>query len=194
MIFGASRSRRPRTTARASRRATSGAPIDDELPPKLIPSLRQLFSTGVGLVHTRLALAGVELEEEIQRLLGAAVLALIALILVLLALIVGTFTIVAAVPPDYRVGTMIVITVVYLVIAVLIGLRLRAIFHSRPPIFGATLAELEKDKETWSHIARAHQAAEEASARSAHIQEDAFAHVEPSSSVSGTAPRSQGVR
>ncbi|MGI9025264.1 MAG: phage holin family protein [Burkholderiaceae bacterium] len=172
------------------------------MPPKLIPSLRQLISTAAGLAHTRLALAGVELEEEIQRLLGAALLGLVALVLVLLALIVGTFTIVAAVPPEYRVVTMIVITLVYLVIAAVLAMRLRSIFQLRPPIFGATLAELEKDKETWSHMARAHQAADDAADHHAHFQEDAFAHVEPadvvpsaeSSMGSRTAPRSQGVR
>lgn len=208
MIFGASRSRRPRATVRSSDRAraradrlTGSAVVDDELPPKLIPSLRQLVSTAAGLAHTRLALAGVELEEEIQRLLSAAVLALIALVLVVLALIVGTFTIVAAVAPEYRVMTMIIITVIYLVIAALLIVRLRSIFKLRPPIFGATLAELEKDKETWTHMARAHAAAEVAGARSAPVQEDAFAHVEPSSPEGTTAgmtpravPRSQGVR
>lgn len=187
MIFGASRSRRSRTTPRAGGRATSDPLIDDDLPPKLIPSLRQLASTAVGLAHTRLALAGIELEEEIQRLLGAAVLGMIALVLVLLALIVGTFTIVLAVSPEYRVATMIAITAIYLVIAAMLGMRLRSIFQLRPPIFGATLAELEKDKETWSHLARAHQAAEE---RHAHRQEDAFAHVQPS----GTPQHSQGGR
>ena len=163
--------------------------IDDELPPKLIPSLRQLISTAVGLAHTRVALAGVELEEEIQRLLGAAGLALVAAVLVLLALIVGTFAIVFAAPPDYRVATMIAITVIYLVIAALLAMRLRSIFHLRPPIFGATFAELEKDKETWSHMARAHQAGEEAATYSAHRQEDAFAQVQPAA-----ASRAEGAR
>ncbi len=202
MIFGAGRSRRSRSAPRPSRRGANAPLVEDELPPKLIPSLRQLISTAAGLAHTRLALAGVELEEEIQRLLGAALLGLVALVLVLLALIVGTFTIVAAVPPEYRVVTMIVITLVYLVIAAVLAMRLRSIFQLRPPIFGATLAELEKDKETWSHMARAHQAADDAADRHAHFQEDAFAHVEPadvvpsaeSSMGSRTAPRSQGVR
>ena len=192
MIFGASRSRRsrtmPRAGGRASGRVSSDPRIDDEFPPKLIPSLRQLLSTALGLAHTRLALAGVELEEEVQRLLNAAVLALIAIVLVLLSLIVGTFTIVLAVPPEYRVVTMIAITLIYLVIAVVLGMRLRSIFQLRPPIFGATLAELEKDKETWSHMERAHQAADEAQARRADMQEDAFAHVQPP----GPPQRSQG--
>jgi uncharacterized membrane protein YqjE len=161
----------------------SSEPVgDDELPPRLIPSVRQFLSTAIGLAHTRLALAGLELEEEIQRLLGAALLALITLVVGSLALVVGTFTIVLAVPPEYRVGTMVAITVVYVVIAALLASRLRSIFLLRPPIFGATLAELEKDKETWSHIARAHQAAEEARSREPH-EEDAFAPVRPVTST-----------
>ena len=192
MIFGASRSRRPRA-ARASRRGAGETLVDDELPPKLIPSLRQLVSTAVGLAHTRLALAGVELEEEIQRLLSAAVLALIALLLVVLALIVGTFTIVLAVPPEYRVVTMIAITIIYLGIAVMLVFRLRSIFRLRPPIFGATLAELEKDKETWSHMARAHQAAEDAQ-RYAASEEDAFAPIQPLAENARERARAQGDR
>ena len=156
---------------------------EEELPPKLIPSLRLLISTAVSLAHTRLALAGVELEEEVQRLIGAAALALVALILVSLALVVGTFTIVAAVPPEYRVATMAGITVVYMIAAIVIVMRLKGIFTNRPPIFGATLAEIDKDKETLSQMARAHEAAEEAREREAQARargEDAFAPLAPS--------------
>ncbi len=190
MIFGSSRPRRSRDGARAGRRVERVGIVNDELPPKLVPSLRQLLSTAVGLAHTRLALAGIELEEEIQRLLSATALALLAMVLVLLALIVGTFTIVVAVPPELRVATMIAITVIYLVIAAVLAMRLRSIFKLRPPIFGATLAELEKDKETWGHMVRAHQAAEDAGARNAPLQEDAFAQVRPASANA----RSEGAR
>jgi|GEM_PF-278743 len=177
MIFGASRPRRARTP-RASRR-TADIPLDaEELPPKLIPSLRLLLSTAVSLAHTRISLAGVELEEEVQRLIGAAALALVVLILVSLALVVGTFTIVLAVPPEYRVGTMAGLTLVYGIAAVVLGLRLKGVFTNRPPIFGATLAEIDKDKETLSQMARAHEAAEELRDREARARargEDAFA-------------------
>src|ERR1700712_3778356 len=110
MIFGAERPRRPRSQPRASRRASSSLSAAD-LPPKLIPSLRAMVSTGASLLHTRLALAGIELEEEMQRFIAAAALGVVSLIFVLLALIVGTFTIVVAVPPEYRVGTMLAITI-----------------------------------------------------------------------------------
>lgn len=178
MIFGAARQRRPRTP-RPSRRVAADTMVVEELPPKLIPSLRQLISTGVALAHTRLALAGIELEEELQRLISAAVLGLLSLILISLALVVGTFTIVAAVPPEHRVATMAGITLLYLLIAVVLVMKLKGIFTDRPPIFGATLAELEKDKETLSQMARAHDAADEARERA----EDAFAPVRPAPST-----------
>ena len=162
MIFGASRARRERSPLRGRE---AGGVATEELPPALLPSLRQIVSSATSLLHTRLSLAGVELEEEMQRLIMAAVFGFIALVLVLLALIVGTFTIVAAVPPDYRVVTMIIITVVYLVIAAVLGLRIKSIFSNRPPLLGATLAELEKDKETITQMLRAYDAAEVARER-----------------------------
>src|SRR5947209_86675 len=124
MIFGASGSRRSRSTRAIRRAPETEAAHDEPLPPKLIPSLRSLFHTGTSLLHTRLALAGVELEEEIQRMLGVVVMAGIAGIAALMALVVLTFTIVAAVPEDHRVVTMIVITLVYLVLAVVMALRI----------------------------------------------------------------------
>ena len=44
--------------------------LDVEQPPRLFASLRQLLITVLGMAHTRMALAGVELEEELQRLIG----------------------------------------------------------------------------------------------------------------------------
>lgn len=176
MIFGASRPRRPRATQRSSRRTPDEIEREGDLPPKLVPSVRQLFSTAVALVHTRLTLAGLELEEEMQRLIHAAAYGFGALVLVFLALVVGTFTIVAAAPPEHRVLTMILVTLAYFAVAVFLLLRVRSIFKNRGPIFGATLAELEKDRETLSQMARAHELAEEAhdrEMRNAH--EDAYA-------------------
>src|ERR1700712_3536622 len=179
MIFGAERPRRPRSSPRPGRRTSAPSFSAEDLPPKLIPSLRAMVSTGASLLHTRLALAGLELEEEMQRFISAAALGVVALIFVLLALIVGTFTIVVAVPPEYRVGTMLAITILYLVIAIVAVVRVRSIFANRPPIFSATLTELEKDRETLSQMNRAHQAAEEARERAQHSGEDAFESVPP---------------
>lgn len=172
MIFGAATPRRPRPP-RVSRRESAGPAVEGPLPPKLIPSIRQLVSTAVSLAHTRIALAGLELEEEMQRLIKAAALGFGALILAFLGLIVGTFTIVLAVAAEYRVMTMLIITVLYLGGALIAILVVKSIFSTRPPILSATLAELEKDKETLSQMSRAHEAAEEARDRERERQANA---------------------
>lgn len=179
MIFGASRPRHPRSSTRASRATADAVHSAEELPPKLAPSLKQLAATAASIAHTRLSLAGLELEEEVHRLVSAAAQGIVALILVSLALVVGTFTIVAAAPVEYRVVTMIIITVVYVAIAWLLVVRVKAIFTNRPPLFEATLAELEKDKEALAQMARAHEAEEEARERerARGRDEEAFASV-----------------
>ncbi len=167
MIFGASRPRRPRSTSRTSRDAYDRDEPFQQLPPKLIPTLKQFASTAASIVHTRLSLAGIELEEEVQRLVSAAAMGVVALMLVSLALVVGTFTVIAAVPIEYRVPTMIAITVVYLLIAVVLVLRVKGLFTNRPPIFAATLAELEKDKDALAQMAHQYAAEEAANDRRA---------------------------
>ena len=189
MITAAHRERPPRPSwrerkaAAAAEAAASRAMPDEELPPKLGHSLRELFSTASSIVHTRIALAGIELEEEIQRLLGAAVMGIVMMVAGFMALVVATFTIVLAVPPDYRVGTMIAITLVYVLIVLVLALRVRAVFKGRPPIFGATLAELEKDKDTLMQLSRARHVAEAARERAKAGDETAYTSMTPSASM-----------
>ena len=166
MIFGASRPRRPRSPSRFARDPSARDESTSQLPPKLIPTLRQFAATASSIVHTRLSLAGLELQEELQRVVNAAAMGVVALVLVFMAVVVGTFTIIAAVPIEYRVITMVAITVVYLVVAGVLGLRIKALFTSRPGFFSATLAELEKDKDALARMAHEHEA-EEAAERQA---------------------------
>jgi len=109
-------------------------------------SVRRLGVTTLAILHTRLSLAGVELEEEIQRLVGALVLALGLVLFAALALLVFTLMVVFWLAPDNRVGGMAIIAVLYAAIAAVLAWQLRRLFLLRPPIFSATLAELEKDR------------------------------------------------
>jgi uncharacterized membrane protein YqjE len=114
-------------------------------PPRLLSSLRRLAATGLGILQTRLALAGIELEEEIQRLLGMLVLALGAMLFFALGLLVFTLLIVLAFWDEHRVVAFGVLTVLYLGLGGFFFYKLKASLGSRPPIFETTLAELEKD-------------------------------------------------
>jgi uncharacterized membrane protein YqjE len=109
-------------------------------------SLRQFGATTLGMVHTRLSLAGVELEEELQRLVGVLLMALAGLLFVALALIVFTFLIVFSVREDERVIALAILGLVYALAAVLFGWRAKRVMDLRPALFAATLAELEKDR------------------------------------------------
>ena len=108
-------------------------------------SLLRISAGVLAILHTRLSLAGVELEEEAQRLFGALALALGVAIFGALALLVFTLMLVFWLAPDNRVAGMATIALVYAVIAIFLAWRLRRVFVLRPPIFSATLAELEKD-------------------------------------------------
>jgi len=161
-------SRAARAARREEReRQRRAAELEDELdpPPKLGPSIRDLLTTATNVVHTRLALAGLELEEEIQRLLAAAAITLGALVFLFLGLLVATLAIVAAVDPDHRLIALIILMVVYFAIGAVGLFKVKALFELRPPIFGATFAELDKDKETLSQMIHAHRAAEASRAR-----------------------------
>lgn len=112
----------------------------------LFGSARRLAVTVLAILHTRLSLAGVELEEEIQRLVGALVLALGLALFAALALLVFTLMAVFWLAPENRVGGMAIIAILYAAIAAILAWQLRRLFLVRPPIFSATLAELEKDR------------------------------------------------
>lgn len=111
----------------------------------LFASLRQLAATGIAIFQTRLALAGIELEEEIQRLLRVLLLALGLILFLALGLLVFTLMIVLAFRDEHRVLAMGALAFIYLAIAAGLWWRLRRQLAERPPIFEATLAELEKD-------------------------------------------------
>lgn len=116
-----------------------------EVPPRLLASLRQFALTALAMAHTRLALAGVELEEELQRLV-ALLLSLLGLaVFGLVGLLVATFTVVIAVDPAQRVAVMTGFSLVYLALAGWMAWRLRRLLATRPPLLQATLAEIAQD-------------------------------------------------
>lgn len=121
--------------------------MTDSESPGLRSSLRRLGVTALGALHTRLALAGIEIEEEIQRLVGLMMMAMAALLLAALGLLVLSFLVVALLWDSYRVASFVGLAVLYLGLAAVLALRLLQTLRTRPPVLQATLAELEKDRE-----------------------------------------------
>ena len=122
-------------------------PSETGAPPRLIASLRQLALTALAMAHTRLALAGAELEEELQRLTGLLLSLLGLLVFGLMGLLMLTLTAVLAVDAGQRVAVMSGFAVVYLGLAGGLVWRVQRMVATRPPFLQATLAEMARDRE-----------------------------------------------
>lgn len=122
-------------------------PADSGTPPRLLASLRQLALMALAMAHTRLALAGVELEEELQRLIGLLLSLLGLLVFGLMGVLMLSFTVVLAVDASQRVAVMAGFAVAYLGLAGGLVWRVRRMLAERPPFLQATLAEMARDRE-----------------------------------------------
>jgi len=120
--------------------------MTDSASPGLRASLRALAASSLGVLQTRLALAGLELEEEIQRLVGLLVLAMGATVFASLGLMVLTLLVVATFWETDRVAVCAALTLIYLGMAAFLGWRIRRALVTRPPVLAATLEELGKDR------------------------------------------------
>lgn len=122
-------------------------PPETSPPPRLLASLRQLALTALAMAHTRLALAGVELEEELQRLLGLMLSLLGLLVFGLVGVLTVTCMVVLAVDAAQRVLVLACFSAVYLGLAGWLVWRVQRMLAARPPFLQATLAEMERDRD-----------------------------------------------
>lgn len=107
--------------------------------------VRLLGATLLDMVHTRLELAAVEIEEESQRLLGYFVMALLALVLCGIAMLLVALTIIMVFWDSYRLEAAIGLAALFGAMGAMVALKLRASFAARPRMLAATVAELNKD-------------------------------------------------
>lgn len=120
---------------------------DGGQPPRLFASLRQLGLTALAMAHTRVALAGVELEEELQRLIGLLLSLLGLLVFGLVGVLMVTLMVVLAVDSAQRVAVLAFFAAVYLVLAGWFWWRVQRTLATRPPFLQATLAEMAHDRD-----------------------------------------------
>ncbi|KVA06092.1 phage holin family protein [Burkholderia ubonensis] len=109
--------------------------------------LRRLIGSVIGLLQTRLELAGIELAEEKERLMGVLFLGLVAMMLATMALISLTMLVAIAFWDTYRWQSLAVVTALYAIAGAACALKVRASLRNAPVVFEATLAEFEKDRE-----------------------------------------------
>jgi uncharacterized membrane protein YqjE len=114
--------------------------------PSLSTAFAGLLATLLGMLHTRLELAGIELGEEIGRLLMMLAAAAALLMFACLALLVASLLVVFAFDGNARLIAMGLLALGYALIAAGLGWYLRQTVLNRPPMFAATLAELARDR------------------------------------------------
>ncbi len=127
--------------------APGAAPTEANSPPRLFASLRQLLLTLLGMAHTRMALASVELEDELQRLIGLLLSLLGLLVFGLVGMLMLTLLLVLAVDATQRVAVLALLALGYLGLGGWFWWRLQRALATRPPFFQATLAEMAQDRE-----------------------------------------------
>lgn len=115
-------------------------------PAGLFDSIKALLERTITLLHGRAELFTTELEEELTRLLGVVLWALVA---VFTAIIGTTFLAVMTllfIPADYRGWAALAIAVLFLATALFGLVSIRKIARAKPRPFDASLTELEKDR------------------------------------------------
>lgn len=107
--------------------------------------LRRVGASLLQLARTRLELAGVELQEEVQRAAGLLVSAVLLLAAALAALLIGAAAVLLWLAPDQRPAAALALAVVSGVFAWWQLRRIRSALAARPPLFEQTLATLAAD-------------------------------------------------
>ena len=108
-------------------------------------AMAQLGASALAMLRTRLELASVEFAEAREHIKDMVLLAAVGTVLGLFALLFASLFVIACFWDSYRLAAVGGVTVFYVVIAVLVFARLRAISRDAPPPFAATLEELEND-------------------------------------------------
>ncbi|MDQ1922910.1 phage holin family protein [Massilia pseudoviolaceinigra] len=108
-------------------------------------SVGRIGATLVAMVQTRLELAAVEVQEELQRFLGYVVLALASLILFGIAALLVVLLVVVIFWDSYRLEAIGAMAALFGVAGGVIAMQVKRSFDARPRLLGATVAELNKD-------------------------------------------------
>lgn len=111
----------------------------------IFESVGRLGSTLVDMVHTRLELAAVEVEEESQRMLGYLLFALLALILFGVAFLLLAFLVIVLFWDTHRIAAVSGMAALFAVAGAIIAMKVKSGFDNKPRLLQNTIEELRKD-------------------------------------------------
>jgi len=116
-----------------------------EKPPGLFATLKRMGRTVLAMAENRLELVLVELQEERVRMFSALLLVVVAGILVLMGLVVGTLAVLVLCGEDHRLAVLVVLSLLYFSAALAVMGKLRVQLRNWTA-FADTMAEFRKDK------------------------------------------------
>lgn len=111
----------------------------------IVDSVGRLSASVIGILHTRLALAAVEIEEELTRFSSYLLWSLVAFFCAGIAVLLGVLLIVAFFWDTHRLEVLLSLLAFFSGIALLLGWRLRQAIQSKPRLLAFTLDELKRD-------------------------------------------------
>jgi uncharacterized membrane protein YqjE len=114
----------------------------------LISTLRSLAATLVGLAHTRLELAGTEIEEQVRRVVLILVWTLSVVIFAAIGLTFVALAVLTVYWDTHRVLVASLAALVFFMIALGCGILARRLRGASTQPFASSLRELETDYET----------------------------------------------
>lgn len=108
---------------------------------------RTLLGSVTGLAHTRLALLGVELREELGRFAWLVIGAGSAVALAALTIAAASVAIVLAAAPEYRTAAAALLALIFATACALAIWRVHAMLAVKPTPFELSLGELQVDRQ-----------------------------------------------
>jgi uncharacterized membrane protein YqjE len=108
-------------------------------------SVGRLAATLGSLLHTRLELAVVELEQESRRFVSFVLLSLLAVFAIGIALLLAAFFVIVLFWDTHRIAAVVGTSVFFTALGLAIGLGARNSYVKKPTLLSHTIAELRKD-------------------------------------------------
>mgnify|MGYP006181769687 FL=1 len=117
------------------------------LNPNARAALRRVIASLLGMTQTRLELAGVELAQARQSAVKTVLWSLLTALALSFASLFVCALVVALAWDSYRYVAIAACVAFYVVLAVYFYVQLKDTLAAQPPLFEATLAELDRDKQ-----------------------------------------------
>jgi len=108
-------------------------------------SATRLAATLLAIVQTRIELASTEIEEESLRYFTYLMLSLAAMFFLGIAIVLGTILLVVLYWENNRTGILLTLTLLFAIVGIAFGLRVRSQYRQKPKLMTDTMKELAHD-------------------------------------------------